>query len=123
MYVLHRGEFISADDDDVEPLAKKPRHNREEEEDEDRDEDEQENLVLEREERRSLGGEKRKVPPLRLMNINSNQPSLSNSDVGALCHECGESLTELDIKTKNPLVPCMDHKVHVYCKNFCISKH
>ena len=47
---------------------------------------------------------------------------LSHS-LGKLCFFCDKLVSELDLKTKNGLVCCSDHKVHYYCQASCLDNH
>ena len=45
------------------------------------------------------------------------------SDIDVTCHFCKEAVTSIDIKAKNVLVRCADHKTHKYCQQDCIENH
>ena len=46
-----------------------------------------------------------------------------SSSLGVICAYCAEPVTNLDLKSKNNLVQCSNHKVHKYCQQECLEAH
>ena len=46
-----------------------------------------------------------------------------STTLGMICGFCSDPVTKLDIKSKNNLVQCGNHRVHKYCQQDCIEAH
>ena len=53
----------------------------------------------------------------------SKKQARLSTTLGNMCAYCSEPVTELDMKSKNGLVNCSNHKVHKYCQQDCIAGH
>ena len=53
----------------------------------------------------------------------SKKQARLSTTLGVMCAYCAEPVTELDVKSKNGLVNCSNHKVHKYCQQDCIAGH
>ena len=46
-----------------------------------------------------------------------------SGSLGKICYHCEETVSNMDIKMKNGLVNCADHRVHKYCQEHCLLDH